>query len=179
MKCVAIFFLDAVRYSYLSSMDAPFLYKMAQAGLSGPLKTILGFDGIAATIFTGTYPDVHGVWTQYKLAAESAPFDWIGPLSGILEQVDKTVSKCRILWKAFRYAILQASLFRAGVTHYPGCSHKIPFRLLSKLDVSMRRKLYEKGAFGPIPTLFDLLREKGITDAMEGCGYVPKLEEIT
>jgi len=160
-KTLLIFFLDAVRYDYVNPLDAPFLYKMATTGISGPLQTILGFDGIAPTIFTGTYPDVHGVWTQYILAEENGPFEWIRPLSSILDKADKAINRCDPLWKAFRFAILEASLIKSRRSFYPGIN-RVPISLLSRFDFSMKRNLYEKNAFGPIPTLFDLLEKNEI-----------------
>lgn len=53
------------------------------------MRTILGFDGIAPTILTGTYPDTHGVWTQYKYSSQTSPFAYI--MFSILEYGYKAV----------------------------------------------------------------------------------------
>jgi predicted AlkP superfamily pyrophosphatase or phosphodiesterase len=161
-KVLLIFFLDAVRYDYINPVDAPFLYKLAKKGVSGPLQTILGFDGIAPTIFTGTYPDVHGVWTQHLLAQEDGTFNWIAPFSSLFEEVDQAIERFNLLWKAFRFVILKASLLKGRRSFYPGIN-KVPISALPRFDFSMKRNLYEKNAFGSTPTLFDLLRENGIT----------------
>jgi len=161
-ECKIVFFLDAVRYDYLNPRDTPFMYKMAKKGISGPLSTILGFDGIAATIFTGTYPDVHGVWTQHILARCNSPYDWFGPYSFLPEVIDRKIRGTSFAEKAFRYLILRASLFRSRMTFCPGVN-KVPFSNLSKFDFAMKRLLYEENAFGSIPTLFDMLRKNGIT----------------
>lgn len=156
-----VFFLDAVRYDDIRPMDTPFLYEIAKKGMFGRLQTILAFDGIAPTIFTGTYPEVHGVWTQHLLAGKDGPYNWISLASPFLGRIDQTIEGSNLLWKAFRFAILKASLFANNRTYYPGIN-KVPFRDLAAFDFSLRRGLSEKNAFGSIPSLFDLLMEKGV-----------------
>ena len=155
-RCVLIFFLDAFRYDYLNHTDTPFILESASEGIYGPLKTILGFDGIAATIFTGTYPEVHDIWTQYSFAPRGGPFDWIRPFSSILSTAERSLSNLRPMQKLLRLVVLELSLLSSGSTHYPG-THRVPFRCLPNFEFSLKRKLYEPNAFGRIPTLFDIL----------------------
>jgi predicted AlkP superfamily pyrophosphatase or phosphodiesterase len=159
MDCVIIFFLDAVRFDYLNSRDTPFLYKVATSGISGPLKTIWGFSGIAATIFCGAHPKKHGVWTQYT-SSQSSIFKWLEPFSPILDRVDHRIENHKMK-KGFRLALLQSSRFLYRMSYYPGV-HEVPFKLLPKLDFSMKKNLYEPNAFIHIPSLFDILRQKEI-----------------
>jgi predicted AlkP superfamily pyrophosphatase or phosphodiesterase len=162
-RCILIFFLDAFRHDDITPEYTPYLFDLAEKGISGPMETILGFTGIGATIFAGTYPCDHGVWTQYKLSSNSSPFDWIEPFSVSLEKVDTILRRdsFRVLRKGLGLAILQLSRFRCGMTYYPGV-HRIPYSLLPKLDFSTRKRFYDKNALGGIPTLFDIFREKGI-----------------
>jgi len=159
MDTVIIFFLDAIRFDYLNSRDTPFLCNVAESGISRPLKTIWGFSGIAATIFSGAHPKKHGVWTQYA-SSESSIFKWIEPLSPILDKVDQRIRN-RKMKKGFRLAFLQSSRFLFRMSYYPGV-HEVPFKLLPKLDFSMRKNLYEPNAFIHVPSLFDILRQNEI-----------------
>lgn len=160
-----VFFLDAVRYDDINLVDTPFLYNLTTKGIFGPMQTILAYDGIGPTLLTGTYPEVHGVWTQHLLAQEDGPYNWTSSVSPFLERVDKSIEEFGWLWKGFRFALLKASLFKSKRKFYPGIN-KIPFRQLAKFDFAMRQNLYEENAFGTLPTLFDLLREKGISYAI-------------
>lgn len=158
MNSIIIFFLDAVRLDYINSKDTPFLCKISTSGISGPLKTIWGFSGIAATIFSGTHPKKHGVWTQY-ISSQSSIFKWIEPFSPIMDRVDNRIRNHN-LKKVFRLAFLQSSRFLYRMSYYPGV-HEVPFKILSKFDFSMRKNLYEPNAF-PVPSLFDILRQSEI-----------------
>jgi len=161
-ECVVVFFLDAVRYDYINRRDTPCLYEAACEGVFGPLETILGFNGIAATILTGTYPTDHMVWTQYVFAPRSSPFDWVAPISGVLEKIDQGLGGLKSIRKALRFSILMTSLIRGRATYYPGV-HGVPIRMLPRLSFSTPRNLHEKGAFHPLLSLFDLLRHSELS----------------
>jgi len=60
--------LDALSYSYFTSKQTPLLHQFAQNGIKGRLETMLAYDGINASIFTGTWPEQNNIWTRYKLA---------------------------------------------------------------------------------------------------------------
>jgi predicted AlkP superfamily pyrophosphatase or phosphodiesterase len=151
-----VFFLDAVRYDYLDPKNTPFLYELLSKGISGPMRTILGFDGIAATIATGVYPDRHAVWTQYLRAVEDdCPFRWITPVSSPLGQFEKWV-RSRFLRKALRISVLRASMAMSRIGLYPG-AHDVPYDLLPFFSYSLRKKMYSKNAFS-VPSVFDILR---------------------
>lgn len=160
-KCVIMFFLDAFRYDYLSSANTPFMFESASKGICCRLKTILGFDGIAATIFTGTYPEVHDVWTQYSFIPYGGLFEWIKPFSSFLSTIEKTISS-ELIRKLLRFPILELSLFSNGSTHYPGM-HRVPYNILPHFEFSLTRKPYERNAFGIIPSLFDVLNHNNIS----------------
>ena len=151
---MAIFFLDALRYSDVNREDTPFLAKMMNEGLGGPLETLIAYEGIAATILTGTYPTTHGVWTRYYSDPDSSPFRWISPFSAVLEKLNGSLESTRA--KLVRYAITRLSTFLARISFFPGLD-EVPLKQLSQLDFSVRKKLFEPRCFGNTPSLFDIL----------------------
>jgi predicted AlkP superfamily pyrophosphatase or phosphodiesterase len=157
-----VFFLDAVRFDYINPTDTPFLSEMAENGVSGPLETILGFDGIAATIFTGTYPSQHGIWSQCRMASAFSPFDWLTPLIPYAEKIDQGLKVNNLTRKLFRLGILEISRFRANMTHFPGVP-TMPISLLPKLEYSFDRKIEDPGSCGRTLTLFDILRNNNVS----------------
>lgn len=155
-----LFFLDAVRYDYVNRETTPFLHELAMTGLSAPMRTILGFDGIAATIATGTYPDTHGIWTQYLRAVNGdAPFRWMRPLASMLDWIEKGIASS-MLRKSLRVSTIAAAMMAGGMKHYPG-AHEVPYRLLPSLTYSLKNKIYAPDVF-PVPTVFDILRQNGL-----------------
>jgi predicted AlkP superfamily pyrophosphatase or phosphodiesterase len=157
---LAIFFLDALRYSDINRVNTPFLAQMMNEGLSGPLETLVAYEGIAATILTGTYPTTHGIWTRYYLDPESSPFKWISPFSWLLEKLNGSLETTRA--KLVRYAIMRLTTFFAGISFFPGLD-EVPLKQLSQLDFSVRKKLFEPGCFGNTPSLFDILIDNGLS----------------
>jgi predicted AlkP superfamily pyrophosphatase or phosphodiesterase len=62
MKKLLIFFLDGFGYSYLNKV--PFLDGICEQ--VAPLSTLLSYSsGILASIWSGTYPDENGIWTEF------------------------------------------------------------------------------------------------------------------
>jgi predicted AlkP superfamily pyrophosphatase or phosphodiesterase len=151
---LGIFFLDALRYSDIDKNNTPFLEQTMRDGIGGPLETLLAYEGIAATIFTGTYPTQHGIWTRYYRNLKNSPFKWVHPVSPLLEKVDGPLTSTRA--KLVRYAVMRLSTLLAGVSYFPGLD-EVPMRELSQLDFSIRKKLFEPHCFGSIPSLFDIL----------------------
>ncbi len=160
MRRLAIFFLDAVRFVDITPENTPFLTRMTHEGISGPLETLLAYEGIGATIFTGTYPTEHGVWTRYYSDPEASPFKWISPFSSVLEKLNGSLTSNRS--KIVRYGIMRLSTFLAGISFFPGLD-EVPLKRLAQLSFSMRRNLFEPGCFGRIPSLFDILNASGLS----------------
>jgi predicted AlkP superfamily pyrophosphatase or phosphodiesterase len=164
-RCVLVFFLDAFRDDDITPENTPYLFGLTKRGISGSMETILGFTGIAATMFAGSYPAEHGVWTQYKLSTTGSPFDWIKPFSGQLEKVDVLLRKRgpKMLRKGLGLSILQLSRYRSGMTYYPGV-HRIPYTYMPKFDFSIRKRIQDNEVLGSShQTLFDILLENGIS----------------
>jgi predicted AlkP superfamily pyrophosphatase or phosphodiesterase len=155
-KALLIFFLDAVRSDYITRKGTPFLYELGRTGTFVPMRTILGFDGIAATIATGTYPDVHGVWTQYLRGTNGdEPFRWLNPMATSLDRIDRAIA-APILRKSLRVMTLACTMLSGGLRHYPG-AHEVPYHVLPYFSYSLRKKVYAESAFR-VPTMFDIAR---------------------
>ena len=155
---VLIVCLDACKRDYLSSKAAPYLHGLIDDALFYNSETILAFPGIAATIYSGTYPDVHGVWTLFYYEPRSM-YKMLLPLTQMIALVDKV----EIPKKHFRCGLTAfANLLRRslGLSH-PVSVYEIPADLLKYFDVSIRKCLYETKAL-PVTTLFDLLYANGL-----------------
>jgi len=159
MTRLAIFFLDAIRFQDISPGNTPFLYKMTSQGISGPLKTLLAYEGLAATLFTGIFPSEHGIWTRYYRDPAGSPFKWIGPLAPVLDKID--ISSPRAT-KPLRYGLMRVSNRLAGISYFPGID-EVPLRQLANMNVSLKRNLFEPRCFGEIPSLFDILRSNNLS----------------
>src|SRR6266487_3077106 len=156
---LAIFFLDAIRFQDISPQNTPCLHRMISEGISGPLETLLAYEGLAATIFTGTLPSEHGIWTRYYRDPSRSPFKWIAPFAPILDKVDSSSSKASRL---LRYSLMRISNTTAGISYFPG-TDDVPLRELAHMSVSLKRNPYEPGCFGSTPSLFDIITQKGLS----------------
>src|SRR5712692_3912795 len=159
MTKLAIFFLDALRFQDLNAENTPFLASISREGVSGPLETLLAYEGLAATLFSGAYPSIHGIWTRYYSDPARSPFRWITPFARILKALDGSSS---LISKAVRYEVMRLSELLAGQSYFPGID-EVPFRQLARMNFSLKRNLYEPGCFGIVPSLFDIFRKERVT----------------
>jgi hypothetical protein len=151
--------IDALGYEFVSQKTTPYLWEFANAGFKCPIKPILAYsDGIRATIFTGTYPDIHNYWIMYKYSSDNSPFRTLTSLK-FIDKVPISFVK-----RGAKFA-LSATLGRIiGNKHgYSSFStHNIPFKIIDKFDYTLKRSMFDEHAFGEIPTLFDVLRKNDI-----------------
>ena len=159
MTKLAVFFLDAIRFQDMTFQNTPFLARISREGISGPLATLLAYEGLAATLFTGTYPSTHGVWTRYYADPEKSPFKWVGPIARWIDDLDGGLS---FPAKVLRYGIMRLSNAMAGISYFPGLD-EVPIRQLARMRLSLRGNLYEPGSFGNTKSFFDILRERGLS----------------
>ncbi len=153
---MALFFLDALRYKDINSNNTPFLSKLQSEGRGGPLETLLAFEGIAATLFTGTYPSQHGIWTRYYADA-NGPFKWITPFVPLL---DKVADSKPVVSKMLRYSMMQISNSLVHASYFPGID-EVPLRQLVRMSFSLKKNLFEPSCFA-VPSLFDILTENAV-----------------
>lgn len=122
------------------------------------MKTLLAFEGIAATLFTGTYPTRHGVWTRYRADATNSPFRWMTPFVPLLTRVADSKP---VVSKALRYSTMQISNSLAHTSYFPGID-EVPLKQLVRMSFSLKKNLFEPGCF-TVPSLFDILRENAVS----------------
>lgn len=66
MKKTLILWIDAINKSFITKQDMPFLHSLANKYGVGELKQCFGYSSIAASFFTGLYPNKHGQFVLYK-----------------------------------------------------------------------------------------------------------------
>ncbi len=146
-----------MRYEDINSNNTPFLSKLQTEGRGGPLRTLLAFEGIAATLFTGTYPSQHGIWTRYYADAANSAFKWMTPLVPLLDRV----SDCKpVVSKMLRYSVMKISNSLVHASYFPGID-EVPLRQLVRMSFSLKKNLFETGCFS-VPSLFDILAENAV-----------------
>src|SRR5205807_1591591 len=63
---VALILIDALSASYLTPDILPAVYEVGRGAFAGPIENIYAYRGIEATLFTGLFPDEHGVWGEFR-----------------------------------------------------------------------------------------------------------------
>jgi predicted AlkP superfamily pyrophosphatase or phosphodiesterase len=152
---VVCVFVDALRPDFIDKEMTPFLYNLADTCSKIEIETVLGYsDVIDATIFTGTYPNVHGYWMKYYYDPKNSPFNsyifW--PLR-IIDYIPFPFIRSGInyvLYNSF-YKLLSKKL---GYNEL--ASFNIPYYLLHNFSITLRKSMMEENAF-KIPTIFDVL----------------------
>lgn len=160
LERVAMIMLEGFSETYLSRQHTPFLYELADQGSHATLEPMFAFRGIEATIFTGLYPNQHGIWTEFRVK-ESALEHYkkgerrrVDRRSFFLKLVD-TFSNDR-LGRVVRYG-LQRILNRKNIQ----MTHLIPAEAINLFEPSLKAPIYSENILDTIPTLFDMLRVEG------------------
>ena len=77
MKNTHIFFIDALKPSYITKANMPYLHSIMSKYTALPIKTLLGYSsGIHPAIWTGTKPEVNNKWNHYYFNKNSSQFNW-------------------------------------------------------------------------------------------------------
>jgi len=151
--------VDALRYDQVNPYDTPFIHEIAEHGSKSRLKPILGYsDAIRATIFTGAYPDKHGYWMSYCYSPKSSPFRAMRWLT-FLDQIPSDFIR-----RGFKFVLSCTVVNLVGkLRGYPNLHlHNMPFRILDRFDMTLRRSMIEPHPFPGYPTIFDELRARGV-----------------
>jgi len=151
--------IDAFRYDYLSHNLTPFLWSLTKRGFCAPLQPILGYsDAIRATIFTGTYPDVHGYWIKYSFRPGNSPFKFLENLK-FIDHVPDSLGK-----RAFRFALslVLGKVIALKCNRSAIGADNIPFGAAPFFDATLEKDMVSPRAFGNFPSLFDVLLEHDI-----------------
>ena len=151
MEKVVVIFIDAFSSKYLTPEVAPFLYSLQKEGLCKNVEPLPAFEGIGATIFSGTWPKTNGIWTNFIKREQSQTvfleFAWY-----YLLKVLNLIPNDRLAWD-FRYIIYK--LLKKPVS----MQNLIPPDLLRFFQSKLETPVFHNNALGNIPTLFDVVRE--------------------
>lgn len=157
-KCVVLILIDSLGYDLLKGNNTAFLQSFAKEGLLGRMNPLFAYRGIEATIFSGVWPSIHGVWTEYWINSDGSPFRWISPpLLDLLKPLDLiSAPMFRYFWRS---SISNLSQIMSNRSFFPGCQ-LIPVDELRFVDSPMKKYIFEEGSLGSTPTIFDFLRRK-------------------
>lgn len=162
MKILGIF-IDALNPLFINETDTPFLYRLSGKGENiVPLKSVLGFSNtIDATIFTGTYPDRHGIWIEYYYNPNYSPYSKI-PLVKLSKPIDYIPiqiirSGINFLLSKYIYPYYAKKLGYSELAPY-----NIPYKIITYFDVVTSKHYTEPKAF-LVPSLVDILIENGLS----------------
>ena len=147
---VLVAFVDGLKYDSIARM--PFLSSLPHRRR---LRTDLGYSITChATMYSGVYPQKHGMWFMWKYSPETSPFRWL-PESQLLRWIDSLPT---------RYATGKMTRLFSGNSSYAGIAtmKRSALRNWHYFDLAESKLWDEPGYLGAIPTVFDILREKGI-----------------
>lgn len=152
---VLMILLDAFSQAYLSKKYTPFLHSFANESISTTVKTIFAFRGIETTIFTGVWPNIHSVWTEFKLAEDSKQTDKIRIMQDLIKILDAIPSDNLRAKSRF---FVERYLFRRKYK----TPNVMPPEAIPYFKSTQLKETFEEGSLGTITTLFDVFRKKGI-----------------
>lgn len=143
--------LDACRYDFISETGTPYLYRIAEDGISGILKPTFGFEPDAAYI-AGLYPDEADGGAQFWYDPENSPFrkmnfwpKWLKKLPNLPEKILRKI----IQFKTRKYS--QSPTLSTA---------RIPFHILKYFSFPMKYSMNHP-SFVEDKTIFDYLRGNG------------------
>ncbi|MCL5317481.1 MAG: alkaline phosphatase family protein [Thaumarchaeota archaeon] len=139
----------------------PYLADLGKTGNAFRLNTILAFDGIAPTAYTGVYPDSHSIWTQFVLD-ENGQFNWLKPFIPVATGLDKLFSLSQTSKKIFRHSLLTLSKMNGRLSGYPSIG-QIPLNFLTRFGVSTQENFLTTDSINSYPTFLSILRKSGVS----------------
>jgi hypothetical protein len=168
-KTTVMIHVDALRHDYVTPEDMPFLYSLAQQGMSGSIIPPFGFEPDGA-YFTGRTPEEYEGGVHFVYSPETSPYRFARFLPGWFDRMGPYVSYGFRRQVAERLVRRLAPNDRVRVQSYIG---RIPYKLLPFFDLGDKEYAYEPGAFNRYPTLFDLVRESGMKCFYHGAPQWP------
>lgn len=152
---VALILIDALSPAYVSRQTLPGLTDLAGSGFMGPLANIYAYRGIEATLFTGQWPDEHGVWGEFSPAPPRRE-GLGGQLANLVIGLGDCIPSDRLRLDV-RYVV---SRLRQPGRMLP-TGNLIPASLMPGFKASIEKRVWDKDSLGTITTLFDELRASG------------------
>ncbi|MEM4275788.1 MAG: alkaline phosphatase family protein [Candidatus Nitrosocaldaceae archaeon] len=154
MVVTVMILVDAFSIAYLNEETMPYIYNIGKEGLLTSLKPLFAFKGIETTLFTGKWPNEHGIFTEMRLRSTYTPiadrlFEYFIRLVDVSNH-DKLMKLSRIVGEC---------IFRGTRTRLT--PNIIPPKMLKYFTASQHEPIY-KTKMANIPTLFDRLRANNI-----------------
>jgi len=147
--------VDAFSQVYFSKRYTPFIHSLAENGISSTLDPMFAYTGIDTTIFTGVWPNVHNVWTEFKIAEKVRTDKKMRLMQALVRSLDVLpTDRLRALGTYFVERYLFKEFYRTP--------HVMPSVALPYFESSQLKETFESGAVNELPTLFDVFRSKGI-----------------
>ncbi len=153
-KTMLIILIDAFPKTYLSEEFTPFIYNLSKHGINTQIEPLFAFKGIETTIFTGEWPNVHNIWTEFCFQSNPSQKKNTMLLTNTIQAIDLFPfgdSK-----KAKLRFVVEKLLFKK--------SHKtpnlIPAKATNFFEASQFKEITEPGAVGKIQTIFDVFSKK-------------------
>jgi len=155
-KTMLIILIDAFPKTYLSEEFTPFIYNLSKHGINTQIEPLFAFKGIETTIFTGEWPNVHNIWTEFCFQSNPSQKKNTMLLTNTIQAIDLfpfgDSKKAKL-----RFAV-EKLLFKK--------SHKtpnlIPAKATNFFEASQFKEITEPGAVGKIQTIFDVFRKRGV-----------------
>ena len=158
-KITIVILIDGLRYDYLSPTNSPFLYSLANKGISGIVQETFAFQ-LRPAFFAGLYPESCDVAHLFWYDPERSPFK----LTKYIPEVTLKIPKLGGYYKRFLGRHARSVERRKGnyaSAHYAELS-QIPYKLLKYFGFSEKDLPWEPKVYGNNTTLFDILRENGL-----------------
>jgi hypothetical protein len=157
-RTVIMVLLDAFSSKYLNPKYCPLLYDISQKGFTSSLRSMFAFEGISASILTGTLPNTNKIWLDYvfkesraRRGSTSRFFKHLIKVFDVIPNDDVNKYLRFMLHKVFRQPIATPNLIPPNM---------LPF-------FEPRVKGYGTST-GGIATLFDQLDKYGLTYYVSG-----------
>jgi predicted AlkP superfamily pyrophosphatase or phosphodiesterase len=145
--------LDALRHDYNTPSDAPFLFMLAQQGVSGSLVPTFGFEPDSAYL-AGLYPDECDGGAHYWYEPEATPFGFARYVPTFLDHLPYLPKK------VFR-RLLTEWVRRTTACKYESVAN-IPLNVLPYV-APVEKHLPHEAAYLEQPTIFSLCDEHDIS----------------
>ena len=152
-----ILFIDAFSFSDLKEENCPFIYKLAKEEVYGNVTTIPAGYHIEYSMVSGCLPMKHNVWAWYYWNPKGSfsNIKYIKPFLDLLEKIGLGRFNRIIVDYYINFIRLIGGKTRFLKTN------KIPLDILQNFEVSVDKMHFEHNPL-PVPTMFDIFREKGI-----------------
>lgn len=137
--------VDGLRHDYLNPDDSPFLYFLAEEGISGCIRETFAFQ-LRPAFFAGLYPEECDIAHLYCYDPERSPFRELPPDLSDRRDISEFVRR------------KEAERGHTASQYYAGPA-EIPFNFLPYFDFSEKYLTSDPGSLGENISLFDVLRE--------------------